>query len=205
MSVIDAIDDPVEVWSPRPPGELKLARLTRELAGAEAEIERLQAALVEAERLADHDPLTGLVNRRAFDRELTRRLADCRRYGIETALVYFDLDGFKAVNDQHGHAAGDTVLKIVAEALNAGVREGDLVARLGGDEFAVILGHAGRKVANAKAQSLVAAIEGVTAAPGGPIRVSYGVRTFEPGLQAPQILAEADAAMFVRKGGRGRG
>lgn len=204
MTVIEAIDDPVEAWAPPPLRDPVVDRLRAELRAAEAERARLAAALAAAERLADHDALTGLLNRRGFDRELARTLATCRRYGMEAALIYFDLDGFKAVNDRFGHGAGDAVLKAVAQALRAGVRESDGLARLGGDEFAVILSHTGRAAANGKARALCQTIESLPMGRGGPIRLSFGVRAFEPGMEAAQMLAEADAAMFVRKGERKR-
>jgi diguanylate cyclase (GGDEF)-like protein len=204
MTVIHAHDEPVEPHTPAPaPGGAPLA-LRRRLVEAEAEIARLKSALVAAERMADHDALTGLLNRRGFERELARTLAACRRYRTEAALVYFDLDGFKAVNDRFGHAAGDEALQTVAHRLSAGVRESDVVARLGGDEFAVILNRAGRAAAEAKALTLALSVERAPAAPGGPIRLSFGIRAFEPGMHAAQMLAEADAAMFVRKGERRR-
>ncbi len=160
--------------------------------------------MAEAERLADHDALTGLLNRRGFEREVQRTLAGCRRYGTEAALTYLDLDGFKGIKDRFGHAAGDRALGLVAGTLASAVRESDVVARLGGDEFAVILSHAGRAAANAKARALCAAVEALRPEAGGTISLSFGVRAFEPGMQAAQMLAEADAAMFVRKDARRR-
>ncbi len=207
MTVIEALDDPVEPWPPHPPPAHVPATDNAAVALrlAQAEIERLKAELAEAERLADHDALTGLLNRRGFERELGRTLAACRRYGQEAALIYFDLDGFKAVNDRFGHGAGDAALKAVGGVLTTGIRESDVAARLGGDEFAVILSHAGRAVANGKARALVAAVESLSGEPwGGGIGLSYGVRAFEAGMDAAQMLAEADAAMFVRKGARRR-
>jgi len=202
MTTIEAIDDPVE---PHP----KAARasehgLARALKAAEAEVARLKQALARAEQLADHDPLTGLLNRRGFEQALAGILAACRRYRTDAALIYIDLDGFKAINDRFGHAAGDETLKTVAQVLAAGVRESDIIARLGGDEFAIVLNRAGRAAAEAKAESLVRAVEHTAAGPGGPVRFSYGVRTFEPGMEAARMLAEADAAMFVHKGERRR-
>ena len=202
MTAIEAIDDPVEphlaVVPTSAPG------LARALKAAEAEVQRLKQALARAEQLADHDALTGLLNRRGFEQALAGVLAACRRYRTDAALIYIDLDGFKAVNDRFGHAAGDETLKTVAHVLASGVRESDIIARLGGDEFAVILNRAGRGAAESKAESLARAVEEARAGPGGPIRLSYGVRTFEPGMEAAQMLAEADAAMFVRKGDRRR-
>jgi diguanylate cyclase (GGDEF)-like protein len=183
--------------------ELRAARA--EIERLRGEVARLQRRLDEVELLADRDPLTPVLNRRAFQRELHRTLAFCERYGTSASLVFFDLDQFKAVNDTHGHPAGDAVLQVVAATLVANVRESDLVGRLGGDEFAVILAQAGREAAAAKAVDLQRRIEGEPVVFGGasiPVRLSYGVRTFEPGMEAAQMLAEADAAMFLRKAGR---
>jgi diguanylate cyclase (GGDEF)-like protein len=123
-------------------------------------------------------------------------------------MVFFDLDGFKGVNDSFGHAAGDAALRAVAATLAAHVRESDVVGRLGGDEFGVILAQANREAAEVKASSLVAEIErAAVVVDGRVIRLgaSFGVRAFEPGLEATQMMAEADAAMFLSKGQRRRG
>ena len=175
------------------------------LAGYRAEIERLNRRLAEVELLADRDALTPALNRRAFVRELQRSIAFCERYDAVASLVFFDLDGFKAVNDTFGHAAGDAALLWVADTLADHVRESDVVGRLGGDEFAVILAQAGREAAETKAASLAAAIQAQPVIFEGqtiPIRTSYGVREFQRGLEAAAMLAEADAAMFLRKGRR---
>jgi diguanylate cyclase (GGDEF)-like protein len=201
---IDAADEAPEPWLDpailADGGADNPLRLRRDLRRAEAEIARLQAALVEQARLADHDALTGLLNRRGFERALAQLLAACRRYRSDAALIYLDLDGFKALNDRAGHAAGDAALKTVAETLLAGVRESDLVARLGGDEFAVVLLNADKAAAEAKGEALDAAI---TRAISG-LGASFGVRVYESGMAAAQMLAEADAAMYVRKGDRKR-
>ncbi len=91
--------------------------------------------------LADHDPLTGLRNRRLFEHDLKLQVGRCQRYGEQAALIAIDLDGFKQVNDRHGHRVGDEALKAVARMLTRRLRVTDLVARLGGDEFAVLLPH----------------------------------------------------------------
>ena len=110
----------------------EVERLERELAAARAQMAALAAR-------AEIDPLTDILNRRGFERELKRSLAYVKRYGTSAALIYLDLDDFKRINDRHGHAAGDAVLKAVAMVLTRHVRASDLVARLGGDEFAVLL------------------------------------------------------------------
>jgi diguanylate cyclase (GGDEF)-like protein len=183
----------------------ELAEARAEVARLRAELERTQARLAEVELLADRDALTPVLNRRAFVRELSRTLAFCERYHAPAALVFFDMDAFKAVNDTWGHAAGDAALQVVAASLAEHVRESDVVGRLGGDEFAVILAQAEREAAEAKAADLKRRIEDEPLVFGGqaiPLRLSYGVRAFEPGLEAAQMLAEADAAMFLRKGRR---
>ena len=196
-----AADDPVEPWTPRAVAPDASLRLRGELRVAEIENARLKAELNAALQLADRDGLTGLLNRRAFDRELARTLAGCERYGTGAGLIYLDLDGFKGVNDRLGHGAGDAVLLKVAGVLNAGVRLSDTVARIGGDEFAVLLDRADRRAAEFKAKILSAGIEAAT---GGAVGTSWGVRTFEVGMRPERMLAEADAAMFVKKGERRR-
>src|SRR5205823_7494760 len=93
----------------------------------------------EARQLADLDALTGLHNRRYFHETLAREVARAHRYGRQLALIVFDLDDFKAINDRIGHLAGDAVLAEVAERVRDVVRHADIACRVGGDEFAVIL------------------------------------------------------------------
>jgi diguanylate cyclase (GGDEF)-like protein len=92
---------------------------------------------------ADFDPLHDIFNRRGFECELQRSLSYIKRYGTDATLIYIDLDGFKAVNDAHGHAVGGGLLKAVAGKLTAYVGASDLVARLGGDEFGVLAWNVG--------------------------------------------------------------
>ncbi len=182
-----------------------LAQARAEIADLRAELARVNQRLAEAELLADRDALTPVLNRRAFVRELSRTLAFCQRYNAPAALVFFDMDAFKAVNDTWGHAAGDAALQVVAASLAEHVRESDVVGRLGGDEFAVILAQAERDAAEAKAADLKRRIEGEPLVFEGrsiPLRLSYGVRAFEAGMEAAQMLAEADAAMFLSKARR---
>ena len=117
---------------PNAPLIAEIERLRSEIALAERKIRELEAR-------ADTDPLLDIRNRRGFMRELKRSLAHLQRYKGEAALLFIDLDGFKGVNDTHGHAAGDAILKTVAQKLTNHVRASDVVARLGGDEFCVLL------------------------------------------------------------------
>ena len=167
-----------------------------------AEVARLEQQVAALEILADRDPLTTIFNRRAFMRELNRVVGFCERYQTTAAVVFFDMDAFKGINDVFGHAAGDAALQAVAATLASHVRESDVVGRLGGDEFAVILVQVDRSAAQAKADSLKQRIEASPAIHDGmavPLRVSHGLRMFEPGITAAGLLAGADAAMFLNK------
>jgi diguanylate cyclase (GGDEF)-like protein/PAS domain S-box-containing protein len=158
--------------------------------------------------LADHDALTGLINRRRFEEDLERHLLVGRRYGMTGALLVLDLDGFKAVNDTHGHRAGDHVLCAVADALRRRLRESDVVARVGGDEFAVLLPRATAEEAERVCEALERGIpEEVVAAPGAHrIAVSVGFAAFVEGVSSiDEILTAADASMYAVKAGRPRG
>jgi len=185
-----------------PAVQAALTNLLSEIEELRTEVGRLKARLNEAEGLADQDPLTPLLNRRAFLRELRRVLTFAQRYGGPASLIYFDLDGFKAVNDRFGHAAGDAALGAVAARLSVHVRESDILGRIGGDEFGVILVQADLSAALAKAATLAAAIEDEPIACGEwliPLKISFGVRQIDPGLTAEQVLAEADGQMYARK------
>jgi len=183
-----------------------------ELAVLLGEIERLQAALkaeqaraAALEASADTDALTGVFNRRGFERELKRSLAYVQRYWTRAALFYVDLDGFKPVNDRNGHAAGDAVLQAVAAKLRGTIRASDTAARLGGDEFGLILWNLSEADAASKAWALEAAIAEATVAwEGGTLGVgaSIGFSMLDPSDEPGQALARADHAMYQRKAAR---
>ena len=154
--------------------------------------------------LADHDVMTGLLNRTAFEAELARLVAESQRYG-GGALLLVDLDGFKARNDMHGHAAGDDLLRRVAGALRGRLRATDVLGRLGGDEFVAVLPRAGRADAVRAAEGLVDAVRRAGAEPPPPVTASVGVTLMAPSLDAAHLLARADAAMYEAKGAGGDG
>ena len=157
--------------------------------------------------LADHDSLTGLLNRRRFNEALAAHHDHCVRYGSEGVLMLLDLDGFKDVNDTLGHAAGDDILRSVSSILGERLRGTDIVARLGGDEFAVLLQRTHPQEAVAIGRDLITRIR--NAPPPRPevpaLRVSatIGVAPFagEP-LAVRDVLAEADVALYEAKEGR---
>ena len=182
-----------------------LTALLAEVDDLRGEVTRLKARLAEMEDMADQDVLTPLLNRRAFVRELRRVATFAQRYGSKASLVYFDLDGFKAVNDRFGHAAGDAALQAVAQRLLENVRDSDVVGRMGGDEFAVALVQADHETAMSKARSLAQVIEATPVTLGewsAPLHVSFGVREIDPDADPEAVLAEADAVMFVNKRAR---
>jgi diguanylate cyclase (GGDEF)-like protein len=159
-------------------------------------------ALHEAEDLADRDPLAPVLNRRAFHGMLQRALSHVERYGRRSAVLYLDLDAFKAVNDRYGHAAGDAVLRHVARLLVDNVRDSDTVGRLGGDEFGIILAEAGPGEAEAKAEALRMLIaqtpvdfEGVR----HDVRASIGWHVLQAPDDVEGAIARADEAMYASK------
>ena len=161
--------------------------------------------------LVEHDPLTGLLNRRGFVRELAHHIAYARRYGSGGAVLFLDLDDFKYVNDTLGHSTGDEVISDLARVVGKRLRETDVFARLGGDEFAVLLPDAAVGEAETVSASLLEALRdgcGVSLGEGRRVTMSVGIAGFqEPGrdLTPDDILVDADVAMYCAKeGGKDR-
>ena len=166
------------------------------------DLAQTRARLDEMAQVADRDQLLPVLNRRAFVRELTRYIGFAVRYGTPASLLYFDLDGFKLINDSHGHSAGDAVLEHFAQQLLANVRDSDVVGRLGGDEFGVILSHANQAQAQTKAASLADSLRETPANwQGGHIPVGFSFGAFEltSGDSADLAIARADEAMYAHK------
>lgn len=173
-------------------------RLRQELAKARAEIEQLKAT-------AETDFLLDILNRRGFERELSRSIAFIKRYSANGALLVLDVDRFKPINDAFGHAAGDTVLKAIAQTLSTQVRASDVIGRLGGDEFAVLLWNLSETDARAKAAELEQAIDALRFSFGGStVRTgaSVGVAVLDSHSEMRTALEQADSAMYVRKAQR---
>ena len=161
--------------------------------------------------LADHDPVTGLFNRRRFEEELGRELARAQRYGETGAVLAIDLDHFKYINDSLGHTVGDEVITTAGQILRKRLRSTDVLARIGGDEFSVILAGVDLGEAERVAESLLEAIRGELHVdlPGGPRRVtaSIGIAPFEEleHLTGDDLVVEADIAMYdAKEAGRDR-
>jgi diguanylate cyclase (GGDEF)-like protein len=176
--------------------------LRKENEALRLQIDELHLRLLSAQEVADTDVLTPTLNRRAFIREVQRALADCRRYNEEAAIIFLDLDAFKSINDEYGHAAGDKALIYVSHLLKESVREGDSVGRLGGDEFAILLRRADSNSARLKAMKLEAELmhgsfehQKLYLKVGG----SFGVRAYAGQPTAEIWIDEADAAMFMVK------
>jgi diguanylate cyclase (GGDEF)-like protein len=191
--------------------ETQIAERTRALATtsdrlktANAELEAVNAELA---RLAHHDPLTGLLNRRRFFELAADEVARARRHGRPCSVFMIDLDHFKRINDTYGHSAGDAMLRAVARRLLETVREIDFVARMGGEELAVLLPETGAPTALAVAERVRQALASL-AIPheGGVIRVtaSIGVAAWrETELDVEAALHRADAALYrVKTRGR---
>ncbi len=169
-------------------------------------IATLRGALRRERELSRTDPLTSLLNTRAFYEQASRILALCRDGGHPVTIAYIDLDNFKAVNDRLGHKAGDDLLRRVAERLRLAVGPNDVTARLGGDEFAVLLPECGPREAVATLERLRSALADTFASSIDAVSASIGGVTF---VTLPDdfegLLHEADAGMYLAKsGGRNR-
>jgi diguanylate cyclase (GGDEF)-like protein len=165
-----------------------------------AALQQAAEILAQTRHLAHHDVLTGLCNRALFEENLRRQLAAAERAQQPVAVLAIDLDGFKAVNDQHGHAAGDQVLKEVASRITSTVRAYDVAARTGGDEFLVLLADIEPAAAHQLAERLVQALaqpygEGLPS-----VSASVGVATSgASGADVGSLLERADQALYAAK------
>lgn len=156
--------------------------------------------------LAATDPLTGLLNRRRFNEEVSRVIGESARFGEPVTLVIIDLDGLKAINDRYGHPAGDAALRALADTITGEIRDIDIAGRLGGDEFAVLLTRADEQ----GAARLIAAMHdhlkdlAVDVGADQPVQItaSVGAATDYPPLSLDRLLAAADQAMYRNKGRR---
>jgi diguanylate cyclase (GGDEF)-like protein len=154
----------------------------------------------EARQLADLDALTGLHNRRYFHETLQREVARAQRYNRNLALVVFDLDDFKAINDRIGHLAGDAVLAEAAQRVLDVVRTADVACRVGGDEFAVILPESSVTDADQLYKRLSQAVSARPVGQAGRLHLSAGVTELRPDDDAVALFERADEALYRAKG-----
>lgn len=167
--------------------------------------DRLRAEAVEARRLAHVDPVTGLWNRHYLDMELAAAMARAQASLTPLTLLMIDIDGFKPINDRHGHAAGDRVLHAVGTRLASSVRSVDTVARFGGDELVVIMPGVPLAAARGVAERLRALIADTPVLMPLPTTVSIGLAEMIDGDEALALLARADTALYTAKmAGRNR-
>jgi two-component system, sensor histidine kinase LadS len=162
-----------------------------------------RAALTEAERRAQTDPLTGVLNRRSFIERLDAACLRARARGLPIALLFIDLDHFKKINDSFGHQAGDACLRAIIDPIHAELRQSDVIGRYGGEEFVVILSSADAAAANPIAQRIRERVAGVRVDGfGTPIHMtcSIGVAASDTlGVWGEHLIARADAAVYVAK------
>lgn len=166
------------------------------------ELSRAKENLAELERLVDVDCLAPIPNRRAFMRRLTWALNMFERYGHPSTILFFDINSFKELNDEYGHAAGDLAIRHVSMCLSSAMRESDFLARIGGDEFAVIMYYADEEAAARRgrlitqklaANPLVYNNQAIT------VTAALGTHSLKTGDDAETALAAADMSMYVDK------
>jgi len=190
-----------------PPAILAAAMLSAVTGAQRRQRARIVAREIEARRLAENDALTGLGNYRMFWRHLDAEVARCRRHGEVFSLVIMDLNGFKAINDEHGHQCGDQALRQVADSLREALRSEDVCCRQGGDEFAVIAVRAEQAEAEELAGRLTSAVAAIDV-PGASDRrlgASAGWATFgRPATTADELILRADEALREAKRQRRR-
>lgn len=183
----------------------KNKKLEAELASAVVRMEDLQRDLDGARRDAMTDGLTGLANRKAFDRELEAQLNTARQHGRTMALIMTDIDHFKKFNDTYGHQVGDQVIRLVAKTLKDGVKGRDLPARYGGEEFAIVLPETTILAAKVLAEQLRKAVEikeivnRSTGESMGKITISMGVAELGINESPEQLVERADEALYTAK------
>ena len=176
--------------------------LMNEIRRLKAEVARLESRVEQLDRIACMDTLVPAANRRGLIKALDMVLARHERHGIPAAILFIDVDGLKAINDSHGHAAGDAALVHLTALMSKNVRKTDLVARIGGDEFAVLLDHSPNEVAVETARRLMVQVAESDFLHGGvplDLSIAIGLAMIERGDTPESVLDRADRAMYSRK------
>ncbi len=178
--------------------QLQIARLRNQLTEQIKSLTKVEVLATEVYKLAALDQLTGLYNRRSGEQRLVEEMSRARRHGRPLTVLVLDLDGLKHVNDKHGHAAGDLMLKTFADRLNRAIRGSDLAVRLGGDEFMVLLPECRPE----EVHHVLGRLEGVVIEFDGEkfvTKFSCGWTDFKPGETPEELLKRADEAMYANK------
>ncbi|WP_165795412.1 terpene synthase family protein [Deinococcus koreensis] len=162
-------------------------------------VSQLQTQVGEMRRLAHLDPLTGVSNRRQLDLQLSQEVLRSERYGSSWSVILFDLDDFKKINDRHGHAAGDEVLRQTAELMQRELRTTDLLGRWGGEEFLILAVQIDLPYARILAERLCRALAAHRMPEVGRVTASFGIATYRTGEGAESLLRRADAALYSAK------
>jgi len=174
-----------------PDVEAAIRAVADENAALRRQLQEAEQRALDLQNEAREDPLTGLLNRRGLDDQLKRAIDLVRRYDAVISLLFIDLDGFKKINDAHGHAVGDIALMHVAALLSSHVRRSDVVARLGGDEFAILLWQSDCDLAKAKAKWLTDLVDKT------PLRFDSHELSLGASVGATQILSGDDDAAAI--------
>lgn len=206
--IVTGLDAGADDYLSKPfdPGELRArVEVGRRLIDVQARLFETRSALAHQ---AMHDPLTGVLNRRAFTEVLAREIALQRRHGVGLAVGICDIDHFKRINDTHGHQVGDEVLCEVVRRMEASLRGQDALGRLGGDEFIVLTGTIGEDAIGGvfdRVHAAVAASPIATRVGDVSITLSFGVKVWDGEASEDDLLAAADVALYrAKEGGRDR-
>ena len=178
--------------------QVQLSRLRHEVADQMQSLAKVETLASEVYKLAALDQLTGLYNRRSGEQRLAQEISRAQRHGRPLTILLMDLDGLKQINDRHGHAAGDTVLKGFADRLQRAIRGSDLAVRLGGDEFMALLPECRAE----EVRHVLARLEGLEFEfDDNKLRLQYsrGWTDYAPGETPQELLKRADAALYENK------
>lgn len=207
FEIINEDNDPLNIYG-IPASEMTpmvrqaVTSMHNEIIALKNERVRLASELRHALTLADTDPLTGILNRRAFEREMARALSFARRMNVDCTLLFFDLNGFKKVNDTYGHDVGDSVIRAFARCLRDNLRGSDVLGRLGGDEFVALLVKANYQEATIKSQQIHDIIDTIKVPhKKGDIDVkcTIGVHSINNNEKINEAIKSADKAMYANK------
>ncbi len=191
------------------PVEQQLADTTRQLELANAKLlqqqNEFEALARSLQQQAAHDALTGLYNRQKFDALCAAEIARGKRYGTPLALIMYDIDHFKNINDTYGHLVGDRVLFESARVVTARMRESDTLARWGGEEFMILAPHTDLEKAMSLAEQVRGVIDDTTFPTVGRVTCSFGVTALSEHDTVDKLIYRADAAMYqAKRNGRNR-